>query len=1247
MRFDIILPAFTVVILLTASFAALTGENTGGDEEFVFYSADPFADVTDMTGATATAPPIPEVPALTNTEVPDATAYSVNDTGTAATTSENTMAAADTGTETVAASAAEKIYKYVITGSGNSFTATGYNDDDTTYTLGPNTILNLFSAIRTDAGGNACTIVFGSDGSILDIGANRIEFSNVAGNAWGVVTLEGALTSAHATNQSGIIFLTGGAINNVSIISRADITATSGSAVSVIRNNGTGSVTVMGGTLQQTQDAPGNHAINNNSSGTITVRDGIIQSTGGVAIQNINSPPATINIFGGTLSSLNNDNAIVNTNAGSWIFLGGDPIINGNINVSSMGRLSAITSGADMFAPSDDQTYYVTLAGTLALAGTVAVANGANHIDKFTLTNDGWGIRVNGNNVFAALERTITFNLNGGTGEPPPNMIVVSGTTAPSAPETGEWTFDGWHHDGWYIPISTDGTMFSYTPFIFGGAGVGTVVDRDRTLHLVWTQYEYRITGGLTSTTVVKVFENGTTNIIENVAIDRAIDAIRTDAQGNACTITFVGNMTSILNIGTANIEFNNTDDLWGTVTLGGTLVSAHAENNSAVILMSGDMNIISRANITGTGTNLTSGVIRNNGTGSIDVTGGMIHQNHALGGSAIYNNGTGTITVSGGIIQSNNEIAINNRDTATVNIFGGTVGSIDGNVHAISSTNPDSSVILGGDPTIIGNINVSYGVLGVLTSGDNAFAPTNAEPYRIFLPILFPDLAVVVDGGSFAGNFVTNHTTWSLEARGDDLVFARNLAHWHIVTFDTNDGKTPTNDFVPIYPISKAASWNPVRPMYTFTGWFHDDVKWDFDQYVTENMILIAQWTHDPLAGFTVTFNPNNGENTWTESVQMFPSSPVPRPADPLFESFIFAEWFHDDVLWNFDDYVTENIRLIAKWSHDPSYWYTVTFNPNIPMGETWNEFILISSPSPVDKPPVDPERDGLVFSGWFFEGVKWEFTNNVEGNMQLVVRWSYTVIFNPDNGEVLPNALAFMNPASTVAKPSPDPTKATYRFEGWFHGDDEWIFTEYVTQNMTLTAKWSIMTTLPNNWTVSFDPDNGVAAWTVNVPMSPASPVEKPVDPVRFAYFFDGWFFGNEEWIFANIVEDNMTLKAKWSQNPLYWFTITYNLNEGTGTAPVDNTKRTAGTMFNAASSSGMTAPEGLVFKEWNTQADGEGLSFVAGATITKPNGNMVLFAIWGEPADDEMNMLLILLIIAIIAIIGVVAYLRSRKK
>uniref|UniRef100_UPI001EF92BE5 InlB B-repeat-containing protein n=1 Tax=Cohnella mopanensis TaxID=2911966 RepID=UPI001EF92BE5 len=75
----------------------------------------------------------------------------------------------------------------------------------------------------------------------------------------------------------------------------------------------------------------------------------------------------------------------------------------------------------------------------------------------------------------------------------------------------------------------------------------------------------------------------------------------------------------------------------------------------------------------------------------------------------------------------------------------------------------------------------------------------------------------------------------------------------------------------------------------------------------------------------------------------------------------------------------------------------------------------------------------------------------------------------------------------------------------------------------------------------------------------------------------------------------------------------TISFNVNGGTGTAPNSMTVTYGQSSAALPDSTGSTAPTGPVVGGWNTQADGKGTNYAAGAVISNVTSDIPLFAKW----------------------------------
>ena len=109
--------------------------------------------------------------------------------------------------------------------------------------------------------------------------------------------------------------------------------------------------------------------------------------------------------------------------------------------------------------------------------------------------------------------------------------------------------------------------------------------------------------------------------------------------------------------------------------------------------------------------------------------------------------------------------------------------------------------------------------------------------------------------------------------------------------------------------------------------------------------------------------------------------------------------------------------------------------------------------------------------------------------------------------------------------------------------------------------------------------------------------------------------WKLGEEDYDFDTPVTSNIALTAVWTANN---YTVQFNANGGSGDA-MASMQLTYDGEWTTLPACTYTAPDGKVFKNWNTAADGSGKSYddkdwVRNLT-DEPNGTVVLYAQWGK--------------------------------
>ena len=347
----------------------------------------------------------------------------------------------------------------------------------------------------------------------------------------------------------------------------------------------------------------------------------------------------------------------------------------------------------------------------------------------------------------------------------------------------------------------------------------------------------------------------------------------------------------------------------------------------------------------------------------------------------------------------------------------------------------------------------------------------------------------------------------------------------YYTVTFDSRGGSE-----VPSQKIEKGKTAqkpaDPAREGYTFEGWFDGETEYDFTKAVEKNFTLSAKWTEVPAASVYYTVRFMDGANEY-KSAKVESGKTAQKPADPVKNGYAFKEWIlSDGTAYDFTKTVTADITLYATWNKiqtPETVYYTVTFDSGVTAQQVEQGKKAVE--------PAAPEKEGYVFAGWYLGGAPYDFNTAVNADITLTAKWvegapaTYTVTFDANGGsDVLAQEIVSGGKAVKPAAPEKD----GYVFAGWYIGETPYDFDNAVTENITLTAKWSEAVQV---YVVTFDSDGGSKV--------PAQEVERdgkaarPKDPVKDGYAFAGWYLGETQYNFETRVTADITLKAKWSKN------------------------------------------------------------------------------------------------------------------
>ncbi len=284
-------------------------------------------------------------------------------------------------------------------------------------------------------------------------------------------------------------------------------------------------------------------------------------------------------------------------------------------------------------------------------------------------------------------------------------------------------------------------------------------------------------------------------------------------------------------------------------------------------------------------------------------------------------------------------------------------------------------------------------------------------------------------------------------------------------------------------------------------------------------------------------------------------------------------------------------------------------------------------------------PTRVGYTFNGYYYNGVKYidstgaitsAFTKDAfQDNVILTASWTpknYTLSFNANGGSVSPSSKTVTYDAACGTLPTP--TRAGYRFDGWFDsaGKQYTASTVYqVAGNTTVTAKWTAL-----SYAVNYNSNGGTGSVTSSTATYDANFITRPNAFTRAGYQFNGWKDSlGSTWSLtsAGVYESgkywkwtytqDITLYAQWANNTYY---VSYQPNK-----PSNASSSVSGSMANTTHSYDVAANlrtnayglTGWRFSHWNTRADGTGTSYSNGASVknlTTINGATIpLYAQW----------------------------------
>ena len=202
-----------------------------------------------------------------------------------------------------------------------------------------------------------------------------------------------------------------------------------------------------------------------------------------------------------------------------------------------------------------------------------------------------------------------------------------------------------------------------------------------------------------------------------------------------------------------------------------------------------------------------------------------------------------------------------------------------------------------------------------------------------------------------------------------------------HAVTFDSKGGSSVLSQVVNNNETATRPT-NPTKDGYIFVEWQLNGNTYNFNTPVISDITLTAIWQ---INQYTITFSSNGGSSVLSQVVNN--NETATRPTNPTKTGYTFKKWLLNGNEYNFNTPVTSNITLTAEWEINK---YTVTFNSNggnSVATQTVNYNSTAAQPS-------NPTKTGHTFKEWQLNGVAYNFSTQVTGNITLTAAWIENVV-------------------------------------------------------------------------------------------------------------------------------------------------------------------------------------------------------------------------------------------------------------
>lgn len=241
--------------------------------------------------------------------------------------------------------------------------------------------------------------------------------------------------------------------------------------------------------------------------------------------------------------------------------------------------------------------------------------------------------------------------------------------------------------------------------------------------------------------------------------------------------------------------------------------------------------------------------------------------------------------------------------------------------------------------------------------------------------------------------------------------------------------------------------------------------------------------------------------------------------PAAPVKNGYEFDGWFNGSVEFDRSAAVTANVTYAAKWTR----LYTVRFVD----GEEVIKSVSVRSGEKLESSdvPFDPVKSGSVFEGWYNGSAEFDVTATITADVTYSAKWDNLLTVRFVNGTQTVKVVNVKKGDKLSEKDIPADLAIDGRiFDGWFVGENAFDKNAAITEDVTVTAKWT------NVFVVKFVVDGRIVKVATVKDGERLSEDDIPSDPVTNRTFI-GWFNGDKEFDASAVITNGVEYTAVFS--------------------------------------------------------------------------------------------------------------------